>query len=304
IEEELHGVNGSLISFISSYIEECESGVQEVSEGTIKNYRAHMSKLITYTGMIKASDLYFQDIDMPFYTRFCNMLADQGCTTPGIDSHIKRLKKFMRESLDRGLHINRIFETKEFRRRRARKQDKIYLAREEVEQLIALDCTKMPESYRRERDRWLISYFLLLRYSDTLNIRKDHFFELEGRIYYRNNAQKTKQTNYVPVSGRAWDILKRNEFNFGGANQVANRVIKELAKKAGIDTNVGGRPKYELISTHTARRSMATQLHQSGMDIRTIMQLGGWRSEAAIKAYLLSSDLQLAQQAAQNALFD
>lgn len=302
-EQSILGINGSLLSFIDSYIIDCKRGSIPVKPPTIKEYKKHLNRLRGFCEKEGKKDIYFLDINANFYRSFTNYLAERGNAIPSIDNHIKWLKKFMGEAHDKGLHQNGFYKKKEFKRLRGGSTDKIYLTKEEVGQIRDVDLSDMSDGHQLERDRWLVSYYLLMRFTDSTRIREDLFFESNGHRFYRNNAIKTSQTKYVPVGAVCWEIVNRNGFDFKGSNAVANRYIKVVAKKAGIDSLVNRVEKWRLITTHTARRSMATHLHQSGMDIKTIMQLGGWKSEKAFKAYLLSSDMQLALQAASSPLF-
>ncbi len=80
------------------------------------------------------------------------------------------------------------------------------------------------------------------------------------------------------------------------------------AALAGINTNMasggdGITPKSALVTTHTARRSAATNLLSDGVPISEIMQLGGWKNEATLRHYLLAGGIQLAKLSADRAFF-
>ena len=88
-------------------------------------------------------------------------------------------------------------------------------------------------------------------------------------------------------------------------DQVINRYIKEIAEHAGLTELVeiketkGGTPKmvkypkYELIHTHTARRTGATLMYLSGMDIYDIMKITGHSSPAMLKKYIKADQLEV-----------
>ena len=54
--------------------------------------------------------------------------------------------------------------------------------------------------------------------------------------------------------------------------------------------------KHELICTHTARRTGATLMYLSGMDIYDIMKITGHTSPAILKKYIKASDLDVARK--------
>ena len=83
-----------------------------------------------------------------------------------------------------------------------------------------------------------------------------------------------------------------------------NDYIKEIGKEVGIDEMIlqtrtkGGMkiqksvPKYELISTHTGRRSFATNLYLSEFPAISIMKITGHKTEEAFLRYIRISPEQ------------
>jgi hypothetical protein len=82
--------------------------------------------------------------------------------------------------------------------------------------------------------------------------------------------------------------------------QVMNRNLKAIGRLCGIDgeivveTTEGGRItsykrlKYEMMKTHTARRSFCTNAYLLGMDSLDIMALSGHKTEANFLKYIRS----------------
>ena len=83
--------------------------------------------------------------------------------------------------------------------------------------------------------------------------------------------------------------------------QKYNQSLKELSKKAGFEERVlvvrqyMGRkpriekefvPKYELISSHTCRRSFATNLYRMGFSLSQIMLMTGHSTETQLRTYI------------------
>src|SRR5690606_24544934 len=93
------------------------------------------------------------------------------------------------------------------------------------------------------------------------------------------------------------------------ANAKLNLYIKEVAKlapmlqdvveisstKAGVRNTIQ-RPKWELVQTHTARRSFATNSHDMGVDSYSIMAVTNHRSEKAFLRYIKTSKKQHAER--------
>ncbi|MEL6393938.1 MAG: phage integrase SAM-like domain-containing protein, partial [Bacteroidota bacterium] len=186
---QLLGAESSLLQFIDKYIVECEQGVHNRSYNTWRQYVTHVGKLRAYCAESGLDDLSFTDIDLEFYNSYNAYLRRQGLGTAGCDHQIKILRKFLRLSYNRGLHRNQIFENPLFRRIKYKVAPKIYLDEDEMTSFMSLD---LPDRVLgREQDRFIVSYFLLLRHGDSLKINRNHFFTRDGRMYFRNQAEKT-----------------------------------------------------------------------------------------------------------------
>lgn len=91
-------------------------------------------------------------------------------------------------------------------------------------------------------------------------------------------------------------------------DQVINRYIKDIAKEAGltelvniIKTNGGTAhevptPKYQLIHTHTARRTGATLMYLSGMDVYDIMKITGHTNPTMLRKYIKADELEVVEK--------
>ena len=76
-----------------------------------------------------------------------------------------------------------------------------------------------------------------------------------------------------------------------------------------VETTTGGvsslctRPKYELIHTHTARRTGATLMYLAGMDVFNICSVTGHSSISMLKKYIKADDLDRARLISSDAAF-
>jgi len=82
------------------------------------------------------------------------------------------------------------------------------------------------------------------------------------------------------------------------SNQKCNQYLKEIMQIAEIDSQFqktitkGGvtrtinYKKWEIVGTHTARRSFATNLYNAGVPSLTIMQITGHKTESAFLKYI------------------
>lgn len=96
-------------------------------------------------------------------------------------------------------------------------------------------------------------------------------------------SQKTKTETSVPVHKNLLQYIDDKPLKEPCQLSVVNRTLKRIAMRCGIDEEVKvfvagrwqTRPKWQLVSTHTARRSFATQLAIRGVPVPTIAKLMG-----------------------------
>ncbi|WP_303182189.1 tyrosine-type recombinase/integrase [uncultured Butyricimonas sp.] len=150
------------------------------------------------------------------------------------------------------------------------------------------------------RDYFIIGCMTALRYSDYSRLTKDNFFE--GKISIR--TKKTKAPVVVPVHKFVREIMEKYNWELPKAKSIQyfNKVIKEICKKVGFTELIPYerrkglyftttmRPKYELISSHTARRSAATNMFLSGIPTLRIMKITAHRSEQIFYKYIKISN--------------
>jgi integrase len=113
-------------------------------------------------------------------------------------------------------------------------------------------------------------------------------------------TQKTSERVAIPLHKTVRTILKKynNKLPKAYTNQVTNTYLKEVASLANIkeliETTItrGGKveksvlPKFKLISTHTARRSFATNLYIADIPAISIMKITGHKTERSFMAYI------------------
>lgn len=292
---------GSLIAFGRQLIEEVEKGTYPLQRSTLKGYKSIVNRLERYVAITGANDITFSEVGMDFYIRYSKHLEETGCKLAGIGKHMKCIKRLMNIALERKLHTNTAHQERAFKAHKARTSTKIYLSTEEIAMLQGLDLSGQ-SALEQERDRFLIQYYLLLRFSDVTRISKEMFFELKGDQFFRIKHQKTGNEAVVPVKPSCRALLEKYNYNLNySSNTQANRHLKTIAAMAGIATLVvqDGRTlmKSQFVGTHTARRSAATNLYLQGVDVKVIADLGGWENFNALMVYLRASGLETAQMA-------
>ena len=249
----------------------------------------------------------WKDIDTAFYFRLVQKLKAKDYSVNYIGSVIKKLKTVMSEGYKLKYHTNTDYHLFKSPTEQA---DTVYLTKDEVGRLWELDLNDELEA--KVRDLFLLGCYTAMRFSDYSRLRLENI--RRGMIYF--TQQKTGGAVVLPASPKVVAILKRN----GGVapvvgQEVLNRKIKEICFKARIFEKVectkskGDRKvtelveKYTLVSSHTARRTAATLLYQSGVPASQVMMITGHKDETSFFKYIRTTKEQNAQMLANNPFF-
>lgn len=283
-------------SFFELYIEECETrmngrrGGQNVTYKTKREYARTYDYIQQYEKKNKVR-LDFGDIDQGFMTSFVGFLQSLDLATNTIAHKIISLKALMRAAVERELTSN---ERWKYYKNATEETESVALDEEELERIRKCNLRRHPH-LAEIRDLFLMIAWTGLRFSDVIRLRPEHIQDDMIVI------QQQKTNNYVtipihPVFKEIWE-------RYGGipltiSNQKFNDHIKDVCKAARIRTKVlksitkGGKKvttqyeKWQLVSSHTGRRSFATNLYKSGFPSISIMKITGHKTEAAFLRYI------------------
>ena len=267
------------------------------SSGTIKSHNTGKGYLEYYQEIY--GDLFFDDITMDFKSKFIEVMNKKEFKLNTINRAFAFIKFVMGKSMEEGLHNNTYFQTSDFDVAEE-DVDNIYLTSDDLKELYALDLSNNP-AWERIRDVFLIGCFTALRYSDYSRIIPEYIRMTEGGTKVINMVtQKTKERVIIPILFPELELLlkKYNNRIPKTYEQKINENIKKIAEMAGIiqdvvvNETIGGvhketiEKKYNLISTHTARRTGATNLYKLGFSTLEIMKITGHTSEKTFLKYI------------------
>lgn len=296
----------SFLRFIREYIEEIR---MTKSVGTIKQYENTLRLLRQFSKEMGAGALSFESIDMSFYVQLKSYMSKLGLSEAYFGTQIKCIKLFMNEATERGYNTQQQYRSKKFVSPSGESQ-KIYLTEVELEQLRRLNLNAQP-SLRKIRDMFYIACKTGLRFSDLRRIAAKNFL-LDGKILCIQ-TQKTGTVVHVPLSTEVQLLCKQyNHALPGVSSQHFNKCLKKIAQLANISgevelrcsdkTNI--RKKHELVCTHTARRSFATNAYLAGIPSIAIMRITGHATEKAFMRYIRIEGEDNAQQLLQHPYFE
>lgn len=315
----------TLNKFIKEFISQIESGARQTDRGTnyafstIKSIRAAMNQFAYFQQDTKR-DIDFKDIDMKFYYDYTAYLKGKDYSINSIGKCIKELKAILFTAESEGYHSNSKFKDKKFKGTRV-EVDSIYLTREDLDKIMAADLSEYGIGHYQARDIFMVGVWTAQRVSDYNYISKDdikyHSIQkiVDNKIVTKEfmtveiRQKKTGAKVSVPVSAELKSILEKYDFQLPHLeDQVINRYLKDICKAAKlnelveIETTKGGKPikekkhKWELVHTHTARRTGATLMYLSGMDIYDIMRITGHSSPMMLKKYIKADSLEVADK--------
>ncbi|MBI9072077.1 MAG: tyrosine-type recombinase/integrase [Melioribacteraceae bacterium] len=176
----------------------------------------------------------------------------------------------------------------------------VFLSEEELMKLYNLEIGN--ERLSRVRDIFVFQCFTGVRYSDILNISRE---DLRNATWYLR-TQKTKDILQIPLNSFSLSILAKYQDHPTPlpviSNQKMNKYLKELCELAEINEVVKTvqykgneriektNKKFEVIGTHTARRTFISLSLQKGMKPDVIMAITGHTTYKMMQKYLKIAD--------------
>lgn len=299
------------LDYLKKYIDESPTRKNPktgryIGRRTIQEYNTTNGYLIEYEQTTRQR-LTFENITLTTLQGFYNFLASESkdFALNNIAKHIDNFRQFLRAAKSDGYNVSpEILDTDKFKPAREKAQN-IYLNTNELKALFELDLSDNP-TYDRVRDLFLIGCFTGLRISDFNDIQSHH---IKGEIL-DITTKKTRQRVVIPITDDLRAIFNKHAGHAPQpiSEQKLNKYIKEIAKCAGINdktekqqTRHGQviteiREKWEFVTSHTARRSFATNGVKAGIPIALIMAITGHTKEATFWKYVKLSPLEKGEE--------
>lgn len=303
----------TLYKFIEQFIAEKE----KQPRGTTKIFKTFYNHLQNFAKEKGKIELNFENINIDFSQAFINYLYSEprSHSTNYAAKMLDILRQILDDATERGYNQNLAFRSKKFRISKEDVQN-IYLTMDELKKMYDYDFSQN-ERLERVRDLFIIGSFTGLRFSDFTSIKPEHIKNIGGVDMIQLVTQKTGEPVAIPFHSYVRAIFNKYHGKIPRplSNQKMNDYIKEVAQIVGIDSleaiakSRGGKrvdntlPKYQLISTHTARRSFASNAFLSGVSPISIMKITSHKTERAFMKYIKISKEENALNMAENAFF-
>ena len=299
----------TLLKWVKMFVEQAPNRKDKVTgrllvNNNIQQYRATQKHLSDFAKYKRKKDFAFTDLDKNFYDAFVEYLQGLGFTANSVGKHIRILKLMLNEATKLGINTSNSYTDFYVFNEEV---DTIYLTEEELSQLKEADLINCPY-LDRVKDWFLLLAWTGCRFSDLEKIGKTDI--KDGFITFRQQKTNTKVT--IPLHPVVSEILQKYDYQLPTpiTNQRFNEYIKEVAKMAGIDNKeavtrtIGGKlqtitqPKYELVSSHTGRRSFCTNMYKRGLPTLMIMSISGHKTEKSFLKYIKVKQEEHAQMMA------
>lgn len=290
IVEEKQEEQKPFYEWFEKYINEMDSFQ---SEEIAKHRRTTLNKLKRFFGYKIPN---FSDIDFKFYSEFRNWLLEEDeLANSSVNKQFDYLKGFLRYASKFKLFDVSILN--DFDRLKEYETHIVYVTKEELKKLWEHQFTS--DRLERVRDLFVFACATGMRESDFSNIKPENV--KNGELNF--TTIKTHDPLVIPINSYSGAVLEKYEKILPKySQQKFNDYIKEVAQEVGLDTpeqvityRKGVRiettvPKYELITSHTARRTFITQCIMRGMPIPIIRSMTGHKDLKSFQKYIKITD--------------
>lgn len=269
-----------------------------------KTYKTTYNKLKDFSTRYHRK-VDFANIDVEFHQDFSEYLTKEvNLALNSIGNHFKNIKAVLNEAKAKGYDVNPAFNSKYFRKPKE-EVDNIYLTETELKALEQLDLSKN-KRLDAVRDLFVIGCHTGQRYSDWGALNRQ---QIEKGII-EITQQKTGKTVAIPVHSSVVRIYEKYNGRLPkvSSNQKVNAYLKEVAamlpelqtiesstRTKGGQERTLNRPKWQMICSHTARRTFATLEYLAGTPSITIMAITGHTTEKSFLGYIKVTPTEHAQ---------
>lgn len=227
---------------------------------------------------------------------FIIYLEDQGLRHNTIVGYIMKIQTLVRRASQYNYAVDNTYDEIDLK---CEPTNAVFLSMNEITRIYYYKFEKQDKRKAKERirDMFVLGCLTALRYSDYSTLTADN---LQDRYI----VKRTKKTN-IDVKVPAHDYVKEIFEKYGGdipcrlCIQHFNKYLKLVMREIGLNDKItysftkGGKlqtvtkEKWELISSHTARRSAATNMYLTGrMKTLEIMKLTGHQTEQNFFRYI------------------
>ncbi len=270
--------------FAAEYLSVCKKSA--AYKESLQNAVNHLQRFSDSSGTPIFTNLNEQVIeDFVYYLQSQNLMSSP------VKNNVNRIKYLLKKAHRFGYEVDPIIEDFNVPDEEG---NAVFLTMREVYKIHRY--TNLPPREIEIKDYFVVGCLTALRFSDYSRLRPKNF--IRNKIVI-----KTKKTNtpvQVPMHPVVREIIQKynKELPPAPSAQHFNRQIKKICRKIGFKKKVLFErqigmlrvskliPKYQFISSHTARRSAATNMYLAGIMPFRIMLITGHKTEKSFFKYI------------------
>lgn len=320
----------NVLEYIRRRIEGMENGDikrkgNNYKKGTLHAYKVSLTVLEAFA---KTHPFNWDDIDEQLIDKYVQYQEGLGYMKKSVNKHLATFSAMLNAAFKDGYHFKTSV-LSHFPKLNVTREDKveeIYLTETELQALYEMPLEDEGDDIAR--DIFLVGCYTSQRYSDYSRIRKNNVSFHDGIGIVTLTQQKTDTEVSIPILN---DNLIRIFEKYGYElpfinNNVLNKKIKDIIRRLSENVpslreeiptrlrldqskmedegrivfkrNKSGEvliPRYDLVTSHTARRTGITLMYLSRMlDTHEMMSISGHKTESVFHDYIKLSGIELA----------
>jgi integrase len=246
---------------------------RQVRATTARTYANFINQIcLLYPG------LRFEDMTKKWYDDYLAKMADKSINYKY--RILKTAKDIMKNAHIDGLHQNTFYQSSSFKIRQE-KSENIYLTLDDINN-IYMSINNLDDRLRNAAIIFLIGCYSGQRHQTYSILKKSMIAIVGDNEMISINTEKTTTRVSIPLIPKLKNLLDIGYKPI--SQQKLNKYIKEVCQLCGIKN-------HDKVSSHTARRSFATNAVLAGIDITYIMKITGHATESEFRKYVKIDDV-------------
>jgi len=272
-------------NYFRLYHEELK-GLGSVEHKSIKHYERVFNKFKEFENGKK---VYLKNLKDNVYVGFIVFLRDKyGLNDNTLYRNFGYFKTFLNWCIKKGVEVPNDFKNIKLS---PFDTDDISLTTQDIDTLAGLELEPRLE---RHRDLFLIDCYSGQRFSDYSVFEKA---DIQGDLIIKR-AEKTETHSFIPLHPKLKALLDKYNWELGKiSSQKFNQNIQKICKLAGFTEEIKNtsyigskkvveiKQRWQMVASHTARRTFITIAAEKMMPDHIIMSITGIRDPKTLKKY-------------------
>ena len=281
----------TILDYFDDYIETIKSTTAHTTVQKYKQAKENFKDFQKHKKRIYNTEM----IDLKFRNEYVEYLIETKKYAP---TTVYRKMKFLRTVLyfieNLGIKVNPFLHNSRFLTKDI-EVDNIALSENEIDEMEKLNLSDN-KRLEQVRDLFLVACYTGQRFSDLNKINQSNIIDDE---YIAIRQQKTNEQLTLPLLKVVKTILVKYSYKLPKISNVKfNEYIKEVAKLCEtLNKQYSGdnkKVRWQMISSHTARRTFVTLNYGKGVDLDTLKLGTGHKQTKTLQTYIKMNDKQKA----------